>query len=132
MTEHDDEEALNRISDRIVRGRLQPDTPADIEEAARCIAAIIAEYPLRFRDVVEAVRCSASTFDARLNGIFPGDRGLGLSDEEAISAPECMFDAIMAALDEDASQAILDDEVIDERYLAKGGSLGHLVLSMLR
>jgi len=35
MTEHDDEEVLNRISDRIGRGRLQPDTPADFEEAAR-------------------------------------------------------------------------------------------------
>ena len=132
MTEHDDEEALNRISDRIVRGRLQPDTPADIEEAARRIAAVIAEYPLRFRNMVEAVKCSASAFHARLSGIFPEDRGLGLSGEEAISATERLFDAIMAALEEDALQAILDDEVFDERYLAKSGSLGHRVLSMLR
>ena len=132
MTEHDDEEALDRISDRIGRGRLLPDTPADIEEAARRIAAVIAEYPLRFRNVVEAVKCSASAFHARLSGIFPEDRGLGLSDEEANSAAERLFDAIMAALEEDALQAILDDEVFDERYLAKSGSLGHRVLSMLR
>jgi hypothetical protein len=110
---------------------LQPDTPADIEEAARRIAAVIAEYPLRFRNVVEAVKCGASAFHARLNGIIPEDRGLGLSDEEAISAAERLFDAIMAALEEDALQAILDDEVFDERYLAKSGSLGHRVLSML-
>ena len=131
MTEHDDEETLNRISDRIVRGRLQPDTPADIEEAARRIAAVIAEYPLRFRNVVDAVKCSASAFHARLNGIILGDHGLGLSDKEANSAAERLFDAIMAALEEDALQAILDDEVFDERYLAKSGSLGHRVLSML-
>jgi hypothetical protein len=132
MTEHDDEEALNRISDRIGRERLQPDTPADIEEAARRIAAVIAEYPLRFRNVVDAVKCSASAFHARLSGIFPEDRDLGLSDEEANSAAERLFDAIMAALEDDALQAILDDEVFDERYLAKSGSLGHRVLSMLR
>ena len=131
MTEHDDEEALNRISDRIVRGRLQPDTPADIEEAARLIAAVIAEYPLRFRNMVEAVKCSASAFHAQLSGIFPEDRGLGLSDEEANSAAERLFDAIMAALEEDALQAVLDDEAFDERRLAKTGSLGHRVLSML-
>jgi hypothetical protein len=122
---------LNRISDRIVRGRLQPDTPADIEEAARRIVAVIAEYPLRFRNVVDAVKCSASASHARLNGIIPENRGLGLSDEEADSAAERLFDAIIAALEEDALQAILDDEVFDERYLAKGGSLGHRVLSML-
>ena len=132
MTEHDDEEASNRISDRIGRGRLQPDTPANIEEAARRIAAVIAEYPLRFRNMVEAVKRSASAFHARLSGIFPEDRGLGLSDEEANSAAERLFDAIMAALEEDALQAIPDDEVFDERYLAKSGSLGHRVLSMLR
>ena len=115
----------NRISDRIARGRLLPDTPADIEEAARLIAAVIAEYPLRFRNMVEAVKCSASAFHARLSSIFPEDRGPGLSDEEANSAAERLFDAIM----EDALQAILDDEVFDERNLAKSGRLGHRVLS---
>ena len=121
----------DRICDRISRGRLQPDTPADIEEAARRIAAVIAEYPLRFRNMVEAVKRSASAFHARLSGIFPEDRGLGLSDKEANAAAERLFDAIMAALEEDALQAVLDDEVFDERRLAKTGSLGHRVLSML-
>ena len=130
MTEHDDEDALWKISGRI--GEHMPETPADIKPAARRIAAVIAEYPLRFRNVVDAVKCSASAFHARLSGIFPEDRGLGLSDEEANSAAERLFDAIMAALEEDALQAILDDEVFDERYLAKSGSLGHRVLSMLR
>jgi hypothetical protein len=98
MTEYDDEEALDCISDRIGRGRFLPDTPADIDEASRRIAAVIAEYPLRFRNVVKAVTYSASAFHARLSGIFPEDRGLGLSDEEANSAAERLFDAIMAAL----------------------------------
>ena len=40
-------------------------------------------------------------------------------------------DAIMSALEEDALRAIRDDEVFDERYLARTGTLGHRVLSML-
>jgi len=42
-----------------------------------------------------------------------------------------LFDEIMAALEDDALQAIIDDSVFDERRLAKTGSLGHRVLSML-
>ena len=131
MTEHDDEEALNRISDRIGRGHLRPETPADIEESARRIAAVIAEHPLRYRNVIEAVKACACVFEATLTGTMPGSVAV-MSDEEAMAAAERFFDAIMAALEEDALQAILDDEVFDERYLAKSGSLGHRVLSMLR
>jgi hypothetical protein len=136
MIERDpyDEDALNDISNRIGRGHMLPETPADIEESARRIAAVIAEYPLRFRNVVDAIKCCATAFYAyarRTRGI-PEHRGLGLSDEEANSAAERLFDAILAALEDDALQAILDDEVFDERYLAKPGSLGHRVFSMLR
>jgi hypothetical protein len=134
MTEHDDEEALNRISDRIGRGHMRPKTPADIEESARRIAAVIAEHPLRYRNVIEAVKACACVFEDTLTGEFAAlDPGrVVMSDEEAMAAAERLFDAIMAALEEDALQAILDDEVFDERYLAKSGSLGHRVLSMLR
>jgi hypothetical protein len=38
----------------------------------------------------------------------------------------------MSALDEDALEAILDDDAFDARYLARTGSLGHRVLSTLR
>jgi hypothetical protein len=133
MTEHDDEEALNRISDRIGRGHMRPETPADIEEAARRIAAVIAEHPLRYRNVIEAVKACACVFEATLTGEFAAlDPGrVVMSEEEAMAAAERFFDAIMSALDEDALQAITDDEVFDERYLAKSGSLGHRVLSML-
>jgi hypothetical protein len=101
-------EELREIAERI--RTLEPASlePADIEEAASRVAAVIAEYSLRFRNVVEAMRCGASAFHARLNGIIPKDRGLGLSDEEAISAAERLFDAIMAALEEDALRAILE------------------------
>src|SRR5262249_54269562 len=75
MTEHEDEEVMDRIASRIGRGRLLPDTPANIEEAARRIAALIAEYPLRYRNVVEIVKSCASTFYAVLTGVFPEDRG---------------------------------------------------------
>ena len=131
MAEHDDEEALNRISDRIGRGHMRPETPADIEESARRIAAVIAEHPLRYRNVIEAVKACACVFESTLTETMPGSVAV-VSDEEAIAAAERFFDAIMAALEEDALQAILDDEVFDERYLAKSGSLGHRVLSMLR
>ena len=134
MTEHDDEETLNRISDRILRGHVRPEAPADIEESARRIAAIIAEHPLRYRNVIEAVKACACVFHDTLTGTPLGDADPGsvvISDEEAMAAAERFFDAIMLALEEDALQAILDDEVFDERYLAKSGSLGHRVLSML-
>jgi hypothetical protein len=49
-----------------------------------------------------------------------------------IAAAERLFDAIMAALEEDALLAITDDTAFDARYLAKTGSLGHRFLSMLR
>ena len=65
MTEHDDEEALNRISDRIGRGHMRPETPADIEESARRIAAVIAEHPLRYRNVIEAVKACEQEPDGR-------------------------------------------------------------------
>ena len=135
MTEHDDEEALNRISDRIGRGHMRPETPADIEVAARRIAAVIAEHPLRYRNVIEAVKAYALVFHDMLTGTFLGDPDPGsvvMSDEEATAAAERFFDAVMSALDEDALDAILDDDAFDERYLAKSGSLGHRVLSMLR
>ena len=132
MTEHDDEEALNRISDRIGRGHMRPETPADIEESARRIAAVIAEHPLRYRNVIEAVKACACVFEATLTGAIRPGASAVMSDEEAMAAAERFFDAIMAALEEDALQAILDDEVFDERYLAKSGSLGHRVLSMLK
>ena len=114
MIEHNppDEEILWEIDDRIGRGRMQPATPAEIEEAARRIAAVIAEYPVRYRNVVETVKSCATTFYATLTGIMPGDRGLVMSHEEAIAAAE-------------------RDEVFDERSLAKSGTLGHRVLSML-
>jgi hypothetical protein len=54
-----------------------------------------------------------------------------MSHEAAIAAAERLFDEIMAALEDDALQAIIDDSVFDERRLAKTGSLGHRVLSML-
>jgi len=37
----------------------------------------------------------------------------------------------MSVLEGDALQEIPDHEVFDERYLAKTGTLGHRVLSML-
>ena len=135
MAEHDDEEALNRISDRIGRGHMRPETPADIEESARRIAAVIAEHPLRYRNVIEAVKACACVFHATLTGTFLGDPDPGsvvMSDEEAMAAAEHFFNAIMSALDEDALEAILDDDAFDARYLARTGSLGHRVLSMLR
>jgi len=73
----------------------------------------------------------ATTFYFTLTGIMPGDPGLGMSHEEAIAAAERLFDAVMSSLEEDALRAIPDDEVFDERYLAKTGTLGHRVLSML-
>jgi hypothetical protein len=58
MIEYDisDEGALWDISERIGRERLEPDTldPAEIEDSARRIAAVLAEYPLRFRTLVKA------------------------------------------------------------------------------
>jgi hypothetical protein len=134
MIERDpyDEDALYDISVRIGRGRMQPETPADIAEAARRIAAVIAEYPLRYRNVIEAVKSCATTFYATLTGRMLGDPGrVVMSDEEAMAAAKRFFDAIMLALDEDALQAIPDDTTFDARYLAKTGSLGHRVLSML-
>jgi hypothetical protein len=133
MIERDpyDEDALNDISDRINRGHMRPETPADIEESARRIAAVIAEHPLRYRNVIEAVKACACVFEAILTGTMPG-RVAVMSDERAMAAAERFFDAIVSVLDQDALQAITDDEVFDERYLAKTGSLGHRVLSMLR
>ena len=132
MIEHNpsDEEILWAIDDRIVEGCMMPATPAEIEEAARRIAAVIAEYPARYRNVVETMKSCATAFYFTLTG-YAGDRGLGMSHEEAIAAAERLFDAIMSALEEDALQAISDDVVFDERYLAKTGTLGHRVLSML-
>jgi hypothetical protein len=133
MTERNptDEDILWAIDDCIVQGRMMPATPAEIEEAARRIAAVIAEYPVRYRNLVETVKSCATAFYLTLTGIEPGDRGLGMSHTEAIAAAERLFDAIMSALEEDALRAISDDEVFDERYLAKAGTLGHRVLSML-
>jgi hypothetical protein len=133
MIEHNphDEEILWEIDDRIGRGRMQPATPAEIEEAARRIAAAIAKCPVRYRNVVETVKSCATTFYATPTGIMPGDRGLGMLHEEEIAAAERLFDAIMSSLEEDALRAIPDDEVFDEQYLAKTGTLGHRVLSML-
>ena len=98
MAEHDDEEALNRISDRINRGHMRPETPADIEESARRIAAVIAEHPLRYRNVIEAVKACACVFEAALTGEFAAlDPGrIVISEEEAMAAAE-RFDAIMSA-----------------------------------
>ena len=125
-----DEDALWEISGRI--GEHMPETPADIKPAARRIAAVIAEYPLRYRTVVEAVKSGATAFYARATGIIPGDPDPGrMSHEAAIDAAERLFDEIMAALKEDALQAIIDDTAFDERRLAKTGSLGHRVFSML-
>ena len=89
------------------------------------------QHPLRYRNVIEAVKACACVFEAILTGTMLG-RVAVMPDEKAISAAERFFDAIMSALEEDALQAIADDEVFDERYLAKAGSLGHRVLSMLR
>ena len=89
------------------------------------------QHPLRYRNVIEAVKACACVFESTLTETMPGSVAV-VSDEEAMAAAERFFDAIMAALEEDALQAILDDEVFDERYLAKSGSLGHRVLSMLR
>jgi len=126
----DDEDALWEISGLI--GEHMPETPADIKPAARRIAAVIAEYPLRYRGVVEAVKSVATVFYAGATGIMRGDPDPGrMSHEAAIDAAERLFDEIMAALEDDALQAIIDDSVFDERRLAKTGSLGHRVLSML-
>jgi hypothetical protein len=63
---------------------------------------------------------------------MPGDPDPGrMSHEAAIDAAERLFNETMAALEEDALQAIIDDTAFDERRLAKTGSLGHRVLSML-
>jgi uncharacterized protein (DUF849 family) len=133
MIERDpyDEDALNDIADRINRGHMRPETPADIEESARRIAAVIAEHPLRYRNVIEAVKACACVFEAILTGTMPG-RVAVMSEEEAMAAAERFFDAIVSTLNADALQAITDDEFFDERYLAKTGSLGHRVFSMLR
>lgn len=133
----DDEDALNDIFDRICRGRMYPKTPADIEESARRIAAVIAEYPLRYRNVIEAVKLSACVFQLTLIEEFEEFAALdpgrvAMSAETTMAAAERFFDAIMFALDEDALQAISDYEALDERYVAKTGSLGHRVLSMFR
>jgi len=126
----DDEDALWEISGRI--GEHMPETPADIKPAARRIAAVIAEYPLRYRAMVEEVKSVATVFYAGATGIMPGDPDPGrMSHKAAIDAAERLFDEIMAALEDDALQAIIDDSVFDERRLAKTGSLGHRVLSML-
>ena len=98
------------------------------------VAAVIAEQPLRYRNVIEAVKACACVFEATLTGEFAArDPGrVVMSEEEAMAAAERFVDAIMSALDEDVLLAITDDGVFDERYLAKTGSLGHRVLSMLR
>jgi len=88
------------------------------------------QHPLRYRNVIEAVKACACVFHATLTATFLGDPDPGsvvMSDEEAMAAAERFFDAIMSALDENALQAITHDEVFDERYLAKTGSLGHRV-----
>jgi hypothetical protein len=54
-----------------------------------------------------------------------------MSEEEALAAAARFFDAIMRVLEEDALQAIPDDTAFNARYLAKTGSLGHRVFSML-
>ena len=84
------------------------------------------QHPLRYRNVIEAVKACACVFEAILTGTMLG-RVAVMPDEKAISAAERFFDAIMSALDENALQAITHDEVFDERYLAKTGSLGHRV-----
>jgi hypothetical protein len=66
-----------------------PKTPADIKPAARRIAAIIAEYPLRYRAMVEEVKSVATVFYAGATGIMPGDPDPGrMSHEAAIDAAE--------------------------------------------
>ncbi len=91
MIEHDipDEDPLWDISERI--GRLEPDTldSAEIEESARRIAAVLAEYPLRFRTLVEAVTDSARIVYCIARGIgVPAHRdpdpGHRMSEEEAV------------------------------------------------
>ena len=59
------------ISERITREGLDPKTldPAEIEEAACRIAAVIGEFPLRFRVLVEAVKQSASVVYDMARGI---------------------------------------------------------------
>jgi hypothetical protein len=141
MIEYDtsDEDALWDISERIGRERLEPDTldPAEIEESARRIAAVLAEYPLRFRTLVQAATESARSVYYIARGIGDPahrnpDPGHRMSEEKALAAAARFFDAIIRVLEEDALQAIPDDTEFNARYLAKTGSLGHRVLSMLR
>jgi hypothetical protein len=106
-------EELWEIAERI--RPLEPASlePAEIEEAASRVAAVIDEYPLKFRVLVEAVRESAITvyFMARGDGApgrFP-DLGYRLSDDEALLAAGRYFDAIWRELENDALRPLPDD-----------------------
>ena len=103
------------ISERITREGLDPKTldPAEIEEAACRIAAVIGEFPLRFRVLIEAVKQSASVVYDMARGIeTPGrpDLDYRLSEKQALAAAGRFFDAIWRALENDALRPIPRDD----------------------
>jgi len=92
IDDDDDAAALHDISARIGLGRMLPGTAADISSAARRVAAVIGDYPLGFRNAVEAAKTSAVAFHAtdRCRHVRRGGQGRGRS----------LFDAIWRALEE--------------------------------
>jgi hypothetical protein len=115
-------EKMNR---RIRSAGCIPRSSADIDYCAPRFAAIIAEEALRHRDLVRYVATIATGFRAYLCI----DEGMG--ETKARSEAARLFDTIMAALEEDAFEALQDDVAFWTRR-ARSGSLGHRVLSMLR
>jgi hypothetical protein len=116
---------FEKIDSRIRSAECIPRSPADIVHCAPRFAAIIAEEALRYRDLVRYVAGIATGFRAYLCI----DEGMG--ETKARSEAARLFDTIMAALEEDAFEAMQDDEAFGSRRV-RSGSLGHRVLSMLR
>jgi hypothetical protein len=105
LTEPEDPDAaLDRIFRRSAAS--MPRSPADIDQAGPRVAAIIAEEPLRYRDLIRAMTTMARMFQAKL---VIDD---GMPEAKARAEADRLFDAIMAALDEDASMALLDDTAL--------------------